>query len=228
MRFIKTITALLLMLFAIDSNAQEKQTCVHLETTHGSISIVLYNETPIHRDNFIKLVNEEFYDSLLFHRVIKYFMIQAGDPESKNAEPGTTLGEGTLDYKLPAEITFPLHCHKRGAVAMAREGDDANPDFKSDASQFYIVWGNTFSSKDMDMFAERLDSISNGKLAFTPEQLKAYRRTGGAPHLDGTYTVFGEVTEGLDVIEKIQKTYTDDYDRPVEDIRIIKARIVGN
>lgn len=227
MKYINTILALLLMLTAIDTAAQEKQTIVHLETTHGNIRIALYNETPIHRDNFVKLVNEEFYDSLLFHRVIKYFMIQAGDPESKNAEPGETLGEGTLDYKLPAEITFPLHCHKRGAVAMARESDDVNPECKSDASQFYIVWGNTFSSKDMDMFAERLDSVSNGKLAFTPEQIKTYRKIGGAPHLDGTYTVFGEVTEGLNVIEEIQKTYTDDYDRPVENIRILKARIVA-
>jgi len=224
----KILMTTLLTASCICISAQEQRKEVTLETNYGSIRIALYNETPRHRDNFIKLVSEEFYDSLLFHRVIKHFMIQAGDPKSKNAEAGSYLGEGTLDYKLPAEITFPLHYHKRGAVAMAREGDEENPEFKSDACQFYIVWGKTFSSKDIEMFAQKLDSVSNGKMKFTDEQIKTYKKTGGSPHLDGAYTVFGEVTEGLNVVEKIQKTFTDDYDRPVEDIRIIRARITNS
>ena len=220
------ITTTLLSACCICVFAQEQRTEVMIETTAGNIRIALHNETPAHRDNFVKLVNEQFYDSLLFHRVIKNFMIQGGDPDSKKAEPGITLGEGTLGYKLPAEITFPLHYHKRGAVAMAREGDETNPDFKSDACQFYIVWGKRFSSMDMERLTMRLDSASNGKMTFTPEQIKTYRKIGGSPHLDGAYTVFGEVIEGMEVVEEIQRTDTDDYDRPIDDVRIIKARVI--
>lgn len=205
--------------------AAQHRTEVQMETTHGNIRIALYEETPKHRDNFVRLVNEHFYDSLLFHRVIKHFMIQAGDPDSKKAESGITLGEGTLPYKIPAEIVPGLY-HKRGAVAMAREADELNPEFKSDACQFYIVWGNTFSSNDVDHFSERLDSVSAGKFPMTEDMRTCYRKTGGAPHLDGAYTVFGEVVEGLDVVGKIQKEYTDDYDRPVSDVRILRMRIV--
>lgn len=203
----------------------QQRTEVLMETSHGNIRIVLFDETPLHRDNFVKLVESHFYDSLLFHRVIKNFMIQAGDPDSKNAEPGITLGEGTLGYKLKAEIVPGLY-HKRGAVAMAREGDDQNPEYQSDACQFYIVWGKTFSSNDVDFFAEKLDSLTEGKHTMTPEMRTCYRKVGGSPHLDGAYTVFGEVVEGLDVVGKIQKADTDDYDRPVPDVRILRMSVI--
>lgn len=196
---------------------------VLLETTEGDIRIALANETPLHRDNFLKLVNEHFYDSLLFHRVIRNFMIQAGDPKSRTARPGEELGGGDKPYTLPAELCIPQLYHRRGMVAMAREGDDTNPERRSSTCQFYIVWGKTFSSKDLEYIQLRLDSATGGTAKMTPEMIQAYRKTGGTPHLDGQYTVFGEVTEGLDVVEKIQKAYTDDYDRPVDDIRILRA-----
>lgn len=197
---------------------------VIMETTAGEIRIVLYNETPQHRDNFIRLVEEHFFDSLLFHRVIKDFMIQAGDPVSKHAQPGVFLGDSTLPYTIPAEIRTPKIYHKRGAVAMAREPDSVNPEHRSSSCQFYIVWGKRFSSKDIEKVQERLDTIDGG-IKLTKEMKTTYRKIGGAPHLDGTYTVFGEVTRGLDVIERIQAAMTDDDDRPVEDQRIISTRI---
>ena len=199
---------------------------VLLETTEGNIRVVLYDDTPIHRDNFLKLVGEQFYDSLLFHRVIKNFMIQAGDPQSKHAESGTKLGEGEVDYTLPAEFCTPTRYHRRGALAMAREGDNANPERRSSGCQFYIVWGRTYSTKDLEAVQKRVKEATNGQTDITPEMFWTYRKVGGSPHLDGQYTVFGEVTEGLDVVERVQKTYTDTYDRPVDDIRIIKATIV--
>jgi peptidyl-prolyl cis-trans isomerase B (cyclophilin B) len=199
---------------------------VVLETTEGNIRIALANETPLHRDNFLKLVNEHFYDSLLFHRVIRNFMIQTGDPKSRTAHPGETLGEGDKAYTLPAELRIPQLYHRRGMVAMAREGDDTNPERRSSACQFYIVWGKTFSTKDLEHIQLRLDTATNGTVKMTPEMIQTYRKTGGTPHLDGQYTVFGEVTEGLDVVERIQKAYTDDYDRPVDDIRILRAMII--
>lgn len=222
---IRTLLVLFALLAGMHISVQGQRKEVLMETTHGNIRIALYDETPLHRDNFIKLVDNHFYDSLLFHRVIKYFMIQAGDPDSRRAEPGITLGEGTLDYKLPAEIVPGLY-HKRGALAMAREADEQNPEFKSDACQFYIVWGNTFSSNDVDFFEQRLDSVSGGKFAMTQEMRDCYRKVGGSPHLDGTYTVFGEVVEGLDVVEVIQKEDTDDYDRPVSDVRILRMSMI--
>lgn len=164
-----------------------KETIVLLKTTMGDMKIKLYNETPLHRDNFIKLVNEKFYDGLLFHRVIKNFMIQTGDPESKNAPAGKRLGSGSPGYTIPAEI-LPQFKHKKGAIAAARLGDQMNPKRESSGSQFYIVQN--------------------------------------APHLDGQYTVFGEVIEGLDVIDKIANVQTAPGDRPVEDVKIISATIV--
>ena len=163
---------------------------VLLETTEGNIRIALYNETPRHRDNFLKLVESHFYDSLLFHRVIPSFMIQTGDPDSRHAEPGAMLGEGDLPYKLEPEIVPALR-HRYGSVAAAREGDDVNPDHLSSACQFYIV-----------------------------------TRKSGTPHLDGAYTVFGEVTEGMDVANRIQRHIRDDDDRPVHDVRILRATVV--
>jgi len=195
---------------------------VLIETTVGNIRIMLYDDTPVHRDNFLKLVDEHFYDSLLFHRVIKNFMIQAGDPKSKNAEPGETLGGGDLGYTLPAEIKATTHYHARGAVAMAREGDKVNPERRSSACQFYIVWGKTYSTKELEAIQEKVQANTNGQTSFTSEMFWTYRKRGGSPHLDGQYTVFGEVTEGLDVVEKIQKVFTDDYNRPVDDVRILR------
>ena len=170
---------------------QSSRAEVLLETTEGNICIALYNETPRHRDNFIRLVESHFYDSLLFHRVIPNFMIQAGDPDSRHAESGTLLGEGDLPYKLEPEIISPTIRHRYGSVAAAREGDDVNPNRLSSACQFYIV-----------------------------------TRKGGTPHLDGAYTVFGEVTEGMDVANRIQRQMRDDDDRPVYDVRILRATVV--
>jgi len=196
-----------------------------LETTEGTIRIRLFDDTPLHRDNFVRLCNEHFYDSLLFHRVIKDFMIQAGDPLSRHAEPGASVGEGDADYTIEPEIRTPQHYHRRGMVAMAREGDEVNPERRSSGSHFYIVWGKTFSSNDLKDIQLRLDTLTNNQVKLTPEQINDYRKIGGTPLLDGQYTVFGEVTQGLDVVKRIQKTMTDDYDRPVDDIRILRTRV---
>lgn len=207
--------------------AQQRE--VTLETTEGTIRLTLYNDTPAHRDNFVKLVEQHFYDSLLFHRVIRGFMIQSGDPTSRHAEPGQTLGEGEAGYTLPAELFASdgtlLHHHGRGALAMAREGDEVNPERRSSGSQFYIVWGRNYSTKEMEHITARLDSLTSGRASLSEQQVRAYRREGGAPHLDGLYTVFGHVTEGLDVVERIQRAFTDDYDRPVDDVRILRATV---
>ena len=192
---------------------------VLLETTEGNIRIQLFNETPIHRDNFLRLVSNHFYDSLLFHRVIKDFMIQTGDPNSRHAEPGVSLGEGDIGYTLEPEFRMPQLFHQRGMVAMAREGDDVNPQRRSSGSHFYIVWGKTFSTRDLETIQQRLDTVK-----ITPEMSRIYRQIGGTPHLDGQYTVFGEVVEGMDVVDRIQRKDTDDNDRPVYDVRILHVR----
>ena len=208
--------------------AQRSQ--VLLETTEGNILVTLYDDTPLHRDNFLRLVDEQFYDSLLFHRVIRNFMIQTGDPTSRHAESGTLLGEADNGYTIEAELFASdghlLHHHCRGALAMAREGDDVNPERRSSGSHFYIVWGTTFSTSDLESIGQQLDSVTQHRLTMTPEMMNLYRKTPGTPRLDGQYTVFGEVTEGLHVVERIQKAFTDDNDRPVDDIRIIRARRV--
>ena len=200
---------------------------VKLETTAGDIVLTLYDDTPKHRDNFLKLVGEQFYDSLLFHRVIKNFMIQGGDPTSRRAEPGAMLGNGSLDYTVEGEFFDAeghlLHPHQRGAVAMAREGDKGNPERRSGGCQFYIVWGRTYSTQQLYQIGDKVEEQTDHRVRMTEELLELYRKTGGAPHLDGQYTVFAEVTEGLDVVERIQQVMTDDYDRPVEDIRILRA-----
>ena len=225
MRMRKIFALLIIIMTSTMIYAQDKRRVVMMQTTAGNIRIELYNETPLHRDNFVRLVNEHFYDSLLFHRVIKSFMIQAGDPVSRHAQPGVFLGDSTLNYTIPAEIRTPQIYHKRGAVAMAREPDEVNPEQKSSSCQFYIVWGKRFSSQAIERVQERLDTIKGG-IKLTDEMISTYRKTGGTPHLDGTYTVFGEVTEGLDVIERIQAVMTDDDDRPVDDQRILKAIVV--
>ena len=248
---------------------KEKRTLVKLETTMGNITVALYNETPKHRDNFIKLVKEGVYDSTLFHRVIKQFMIQAGDPDSKNASDTAMLGSGDVGYTIPAEFN-PKFFHKKGVLAAARQGDDVNPEKASSGCQFYIVTGRKFTEPQLlgmenkinEQHEEALfDSLARQhmkeiykmrkagdnagllelqdtleaqareladkeeKFRFTPEQIKAYSTVGGAPHLDGSYTVFGEVTEGMEVVENIEIAKTNRADRPVENIRILKASI---
>lgn len=194
-------------------------TYVLIETTYGKIVVLLYDDTPLHRDNFIKLVNDKVYDGLLFHRVIEGFMIQGGDPDSKNAKPGQMLGEGDLGYKIPAEFR-DNHINKRGALCAAREGDNVNPKKESSASQFYIVQGRTWNDDEMNMMEKRF-----GK-HYTAEQRKIYAEEGGAPHLDGDYTVYGEVVEGMDVVDKIAAAKRDRFDRPLEDIKIVSVSLI--
>ena len=205
--------------------AQTSTTEVLLETTMGNIRIALYDETPQHRDNFLKLTKMGSYDSLLFHRVIKDFMVQSGDIFSKNAKPGQLLGMGDYDYTQEPEFRLPKIFHRRGVVAAAREGDEKNPERRSGASQFYIVWGKIYDDRRLDYTQTKLDSITNGAVQLTPEMREVYKTIGGTPHLDGQYTVFGEVTEGLDLIEKMQLVETDKNDRPLDDIRILKATV---
>lgn len=197
----------------------DKETMVEMYTNYGKIVLKLYNETPLHRDNFVKLVLNGTYEGLLFHRVIEKFMIQGGDPESKRAEPGKMLGNGTLGYNIPAEFR-PNLFHKRGALCAAREGDEVNPAKESSASQFYIVQGQVWTDSDLDMMESRFHK------KYSSEQRKAYTSVGGAPHLDGDYTVFGEVVEGMDVVDRIAAAPRDRFDRPLEDIRIEKIKVI--
>ena len=214
---------LALAMTAISATAQTTTSEVLLETTAGNIRIALYDETPQHRDNFLKLVKMNVYDSLLFHRVIRDFMIQSGDINSKHAQPGQLLGTGDFDYTQEPEFRLPQLFHRRGVVAMAREGDDVNPEMRSSACQFYIVWGRVLDDKKLNQIQERLDSTTQGRVKLTPEMMATYKTIGGTPHLDGQYTVFGEVTEGMDIVDCIQQQPTDKYARPLEDIRILKA-----
>ena len=206
---------------------KSQETEVMLETTAGNIRLRLYDETPLHRDNFVKLVNMHVYDSLLFHRVIKDFMIQCGDPKSKDAAPGGYLGEGGLDGAVEQELRLPQIYHRRGVLAAAREPDDANPYRESSRCHFYLAWGKTFTDAELDKMQLRLDTLYGYRVKLTPEMRETYKTKGGIPHLDGGYTVFGEIVEGLEVVEKIQQTATDKNDRPIEDQRIIRAYVVG-
>lgn len=230
MKNMKTLIFVVSMLLSATwMRAQTPDTIRHevlLETTMGNIRIALYNETPKHRDNFIKLVKEGFYDGLLFHRVIDRFMIQAGDSASRHAAPGQLLGDSPESYKVPAEIKFPALFHKRGAVAAARESDSVNPERASSASQFYIVYGRRFNDSMLDEAQLKLDRSTGGKVKLTPEVRETYKRIGGTPNLDGQYTVFGEVIEGIDTVKDIEWVETDKNDRPVEDVRIIRATVV--
>lgn len=198
------------------ADAKRDGVTVRMTTTEGEIVLLLYNDTPKHRDNFIKLVKDGTYDGLLFHRVIKNFMIQGGDPNSRYAKAGQPLGDGTLGYTVPAEFRAN-HIHKKGALCAARQGDNVNPKKESSASQFYIVQGNVWDNATLDMMETRF-----GK-KFTPEQRKVYTTVGGTPHLDGEYTVFGEVVKGLEVVDKIAAVACDRMDRPVKDVKILKV-----
>lgn len=184
---------------------------VKISTAHGDIVLKLYNETPQHRDNFLKLAEEGFYDGTLFHRVINGFMIQGGDPDSRDAAPDQMVGSGGPGYQIPAEIVEGL-IHGKGALAAARQGDQMNPERKSSGSQFYIVQGKVFTPEELDQM-----ELQMGK-NLTPQQRQTYTTIGGTPHLDNAYTVFGEVVEGLEVLDKIAATPTGVADRPVEDI----------
>ena len=201
------------------NNNPKNMTQVQLKTSLGDIVIALYDDTPAHKANFEKLVRTNFYDGVLFHRIIKGFMIQGGDPDSKTAKPGQRLGSGDVGYTIPAEFV-PAHFHKRGAVCAARMGDNVNPQKASSGCQFYIVDGTVYDNDKLNMIAQR-----TGK-TFTPEQIQAYTTVGGAPFLDGDYTVFGEVIKGMEVVDKIAEQQKDGADRPLEDIKIISATVI--
>ena len=186
---------------------------VKIETTYGDIVVKLYNETPKHRDNFLKLVKEGTYDGVLFHRVIQNFMIQGGDPNSRNAKKGEMLGNGELGYTLPAEFVPSLY-HKKGALAAARQADQVNPEKRSSSCQFYIVQGEKWDAEKL----KRVET-SMGK-SFTKEQAEVYATLGGTPFLDGDYTVFGEVVEGLEVVDKIAAVACGPMNRPLEDVKM--------
>ncbi|HEV8507106.1 MAG TPA: peptidylprolyl isomerase [Chitinophagaceae bacterium] len=200
---------------------KDRKKDVLLQTNYGDIVVRLSDSTPLHRDNFLKLVKTHYYDSVLFHRVIKNFMIQGGDPDSKHAKPGEPLGNGGPDYRVPAEFRASLF-HKKGVIAAAR---DNNPEKASSGSQFYIVQGKIFTDAG-------LDSVETYRLngrKIPAEQREVYKTIGGTPHLDQGYTVFGEVVKGLDVVDKIASVPTSkgqDRDRPLEDVRIIKAKLI--
>lgn len=220
------ISAMLIFSICISADAAERRAQVEMKTTKGDIVIELYNETPIHRDNFLNKVKSCFYDSLLFHRVIRNFMIQGGDPTSKKVQKGEELGDGEAGDWLPAEFRIPKIYHKRGAVAMARESDATNPERKSSACQFYIVWGIEQSDSSLARAQRRIDKATNGTIKIDTMMAETYKTLGGTPYLDGQYTVFGEVVKGLDVVEAIQNVATDEKDRPIEDIRILSATII--
>lgn len=201
----------------ISSYSQTQYSKVVFETTAGNMVFMLYDETPFHSENFTKLINEGYYNNQLFHRVMKNFMIQSGDPDSKTAKPGKALGHGGPGYTIPAEFV-PEYYHKKGALAAARQGDRTNPKKESSGSQFYIVKGKTYTESEL-LAAEKHGS----HILFTAQQKEVYTTIGGTPHLDYSYTVFGELTEGMDVLDLISTSATDKRDRPLNDIRILKA-----
>ncbi len=274
--FIALSTLLTLCCVACGSGQKKErdmneETKLKIETTAGDIVVKLYNETPKHRDNFIKLAENGTYEGTLFHRVIKDFMIQAGDPDSKGAPKGQMLGAGDVGYTIPAEFVYPRYFHKRGALSAARQGDQVNPEKASSGCQFYIVTGKVYNDSTLldmeqqmnyrnynnvfnalaakhakEIYQMRKAGDEEGLIAlqdtlmaqtekqlagqpefhFTPEQVAAYTTVGGVPHLDGDYTVFGEVLEGMDVVDKIQRVKTDRNDRPEEDVMIRKVTVL--
>lgn len=214
---IKRLLVVCTLLFAVQLSAIAQKTkktkkdyLITINTNKGDIHLILFDQTPLHKANFLKLVEQKFYDDLLFHRVIDGFMIQGGDPNSKNAEKGQMLGSGDIGYKIPAEIVPELF-HQKGALAAARDG---NPKKESSGCQFYIVQGKVWKEQELSNMGGR--SVRKP----TPEQLKVYTTIGGTPHLDGGYTVFGQVVKGLDVVDQIAKLEKDQRDRPVEDLKM--------
>lgn len=227
MKRILTTFIMLLTLGITATFAQNDRAQVTFKTTEGKIVVELYNETPIHRDNFLLQVKHKLYNGVLFHRVINEFMIQGGDPLSKKAKPGEMLGEGTdtPDEWLSPEFRVPEFYHVRGSLAAAREGDTVNPEKKSSPQQFYIVTGRTFTDEQLDRIQQRITQDTKGRVVLTPQMREAYRTIGGAPHLDGSYTVYGRVIEGMDIVHRIQFVETDKNNRPLQDVRILKAKI---
>jgi Peptidyl-prolyl cis-trans isomerase (rotamase) - cyclophilin family len=269
----KNLLGFLIIMTCIMTSCQSnKNYMVKIETTMGDIVVKLYDKTPKHRDNFVKLAKEGTYEGTLFHRVIKDFMIQAGDPESKTATQDQSLGSGDVGYTIPAEFVYPEYFHKKGVLSAARMGDQVNPKKESSGCQFYIVTGkvatedelkkmesqrNSPQLKQHKVFQElvgknrsKIEKMQKANdtdglmklqeefeqeaqkqaekipdFKFTPEQIKEYTTVGGTPHLDNEYTVFGEVVEGMDVVDKIQRVETKAQDRPVEDVRIIKVTV---
>ena len=264
------ITLLPLKLMAIDNNGGASDVLVETTTTEGPVKLRLYGDTPLHLENFVKLAREGYYDGVLFHRVIKDFMVQTGDPDSRDAVAGKLLGMGGPGYTVPAEIRYPRYFHRRGALAAARQADSINPERSSSGSQFYIVTGQKFTrgqldKMEMDLIRNQKQAIINSLLAanrdtimtlrrnrdqaglqelqdklnaearkiasetelgFSPAQVSAYTTVGGAPHLDGQYTVFGCVEEGYDVIDRIQQCEVDRNNRPVEDIKVVSVKVL--
>jgi peptidylprolyl isomerase len=266
--FISRLLVLTGLLGSIQAQTLSKET-VLIETIYGNMKIKLYEETPLHKANFLKLVKERFFDSLLFHRVINNFMIQGGDPLSKKAKPGDSLGHGDVGYTVPAEFYRQL-IHRKGVLCAAREGDEINPKQASSATQFYLVMGKKRTLEDLKKYEDRINKTrylncrreflktgegqslnamhtrllkenksdsanvinvmmeekikaeyeKKGDYKFDGRQIEVYTGTGGTPHLDGTYTVFGEVIEGVEVIDRIAGVKTDTRDRPLEDIRM--------
>jgi len=268
----RVLILFLVILHQFVSGYAQSEKLVLIKTSLGDIKVKLYNETPKHRDNFLKLVGEKYYDSILFHRVIKNFMIQAGDPVSKHAATDVQLGEGGPAYTIPAEFNPKLY-HKKGVLAAAREGDDVNPLQASSGSQFYIVQGKVMTDQELAQVEIRVNTMrkynrmrrylmlpENSKMLndisfsqgakqdsllrivggivdtiykkeplfiLTPEQREVYKAIGGTPHLDTNYTVFGEVIEGLDIVDKIASVKTGAADRPLEDVRIITMTVLN-
>jgi peptidyl-prolyl cis-trans isomerase B (cyclophilin B) len=213
--YLKTLIvfgSILTIIPSCQTKAQENipERLIKIETSMGDMIVKLYNETPLHRDNMIKLIQDNFYDKQLFHRVIKDFMVQGGDPQSTGAANGMRLGNGGPGYTIPAEFN-PELIHKKGALAAARQGDAVNPQKASSGSQFYLVVGRVFTQDQINSFAQ-------SGAPFTEESLEAYTTMGGTPHLDGSYTVFGEIVLGLEILDRIAATQTDTYDRPIEDV----------
>jgi len=268
----RILLLLLVVIFYFAVGYSQPGKVVLIQTTLGNIKIKLYDETPKHRDNFLTLVNQKYYDSILFHRVIESFMIQTGDPNSKHATQGARLGNGGPGYTIPAEFN-PNLIHKKGALAAARTGDNVNPLQASSGSQFYIVQGKPLTDVEITQNDDKirnmirykrmktylslpenkamLDAISSSQgmkqdslvkiiggiidtqykdepvFSYTPQQREIYKTLGGTPRLDTSYTVFGEVIEGLDVLDKIAAVKTGEADRPVEDVRIITMLVIN-